>query len=133
MYAAGFPPRRRKSAAERREQHLRAQARATQNLLRQLASLNHRGNAVSKLAASIAQHCTRQAEQANEMPEPMTHGGIAQVPDAADHRRHHHADMAADNDLQGNLDDGQCAEQRSSPVLTVSNYGGGNGLDTWNS
>ena len=48
-----LPKRRRKTAAERRAQRLRATARATQHLLKLLSSLNHRGNTVSKMAKNL--------------------------------------------------------------------------------
>ena len=48
-----FPKRRRKTAAERRAQRLRAHARLTQSLLKEFASLSHRGSQLSKIGASL--------------------------------------------------------------------------------
>lgn len=48
------PPRRRKSARERREQRLRAEARASQRLVRGLADLHaHRGSQLTTIGAAL--------------------------------------------------------------------------------
>ena len=55
MDPCGAPPRRRKSAAERRAQRRRAEARVAQRLLQAFASLSsHRGGECSALGAAFA-------------------------------------------------------------------------------
>ena len=48
-----FSPRRRKTAAERRAQRLRARARLTQSWLDQLETLSQRGSILSEVGASL--------------------------------------------------------------------------------
>mmetsp|Transcript_74973 Transcript_74973/g.160532 ORF Transcript_74973/g.160532 Transcript_74973/m.160532 type:complete len:337 (+) Transcript_74973:1-1011(+) len=49
-----FPPRRKKSAADRRSQYLRAQARVVKSLLSSFDSLAHRGSQHSHLSQALA-------------------------------------------------------------------------------
>ena len=57
-----FPPRRRKSAAERREQYKRAEGRMTQHLLSKFFALSsHRGNRLSRFSEALCRALSESA------------------------------------------------------------------------
>ena len=104
MFHGGAPPlRRRKTAADRRRQRLRAEGRGAQRLLRAFAAVREcRGGQLTPLAEALSRALgdggrSASGHAAGEVPVPMTQGEIVHVqPVIQQERIQQHVEMVVE-------------------------------------